>query len=320
MRGEEERTDVLVSGIRAATTEGRTGEAVALATALARVEPATAFWCDYVIAGCHGLDGAPEQALRRLLDSERSGGWWAPALLDDASLSEVWQLPEGSELRARAEDRWAERPATPEPSPEWITVPEEPDLTVVTVHGNGPLPRAFQAGLWRRVPWCRVLAACSPVEVAPETAVWSGREAAMRTVSDAVDEAGGTRPSTPVVVVGLGAGAVLAARTAVERVGAVAGAIAVAPVFPARGPYGDTTARTSEHRPSVLVLSDGTGSVDQYSQWAAAHGVRVRAERTPGLGHAFPRDFGPEMRRALDWVTEEQANRSAPEAAEDHHE
>jgi predicted esterase len=176
-----------------------------------------------------------------------------------------------------------------------------PAATILALHGNGPLPLELQAALWREIPEVAVVAVRSGDLLAPEVAVWRGEEA-LGVASQAVDVARGAVPGVPVVAVGLGAGAVLAGRLAVRRAGAVSGAVAVAPVYPAQGPYPDAVARTPRDRPAVLILT-GEGeehsAIDRYAAWARDRGVEVGTEALPGLGHAFPARFGEAMRPVL---------------------
>ncbi|MDA2810921.1 hypothetical protein O4J56_09765 [Nocardiopsis sp. RSe5-2] len=302
------RPDVLVCRIRSATTAGRTGAAARLAARLAEAAPEVQGWCDYVAAGCRSLEGDPQAALAMLDRSEQDGGWWADALLDDASLRPVWELPGAPELRERVARRYAPVAAAARPRRVWLQRPERPQAAVVALHGNGPLPIGLLARLWRELPGVAVLAVRSGALIAPDVAVWRGGEEAVRTVSEGVDEARGAVPQAPLAVVGLGAGAGLASRVAVRRSGAVAGAVAVAPVLPAQGPYPDAEADASRPAPRVLVLGDGEdgsqAGIDGYADWARGRGVDVRMWHRPGLGHAFPAEFGPDMGEALRLVLE----------------
>jgi hypothetical protein len=182
------------------------------------------------------------------------------------------------------------------------------------VHSNGPLPLDFQAGLWREVPGCRVLVARSSQLVAPDVAVWPDTDKALREVSAAVEVARTAAADTPVVLVGLGAGAGVATSLAVALADRVAGAVAVAPPFTRQGPHGGGPAGGPRSRPSVVVLTgDGADSVASsvhYQSWVDANRVRSRMAVVPGLGCAFPRDFGRMMREALDWIVDPPPDRA----------
>ncbi len=303
----DDDADVLVSRVRDAVRAGRTAEATRAATALADGWPEVRAWAEWVLAGCHGLDGAPDRALAVLARADGEGRWWAAALLDDPALTDVWSLPGGTGLRRRSLARSASQAGAT--GPVWVTDRDARTRCVAAVlHGNGPLPLSLQRTLWSTVPEVRALAVTSPHLVAPGVATWRDAASAHAQVTAAVQEAHSTEPDLPVVLVGLGAGGTATARAVAARHVGVAGAVVVAAPVP-REPATDTPGRADDvdhphvdrEEPRGVVVLHDTAQTDHgpWPAWAAQHDVPLTTTAVDDLGHAFPPRFAATMRAAV---------------------
>lgn len=250
----------------------------------------------------HGSLGEHDQALDVLVDAHAAGSWWDPRILvEDDDLSGLWHVPAFDLLVASSREQWQQANATTDRTGDRVALPDNaPRGLLVALHGaEEDADDAMEAWGRATLQGFAVLAVRSSQRTSPSYRSWPDPQRATLEVAEAHALLPGHVRALPTVAAGFSAGGRVALHWALTGDPLpVAGVVAVAPAA--------STDRLPSHaaqtplRPALLVVGSQdelSGDVAAIGRELASHGFVV--DVVPGLGHAFPDDFGTRLETAL---------------------
>ena len=247
------------------------------------------------------LTGRPEDALAELRGALVDGAWWSPAILVDDDLAPVRDLEGFAPLLRESTARHAT--ATGVPLPPVVRRPQgAPRGVLVALHGADQ-DAALAAEQWSAAVDAGfvLLAVDSSQRSTPLYRSWPDTDLAIRDITAALTELDETDRTLPLLAAGFSAGARVAVLWALAEVSDVAarpsGFLAVGPALTPEHLDGKLRARAAQSavRGRILVGEqdeDVTPEVYDAHTMLVDAGADVTLETIPGLGHAFPADFG----------------------------
>lgn len=300
-----------------AYTGARYDEALAIAREVRGAHPSRVAVADFWIACMQCRLGRPEDALQTLRTCLDEGLWLDPARLrKDPDLAPIRERPELRAVIAESERRRErqQRQVVPELR---VRAPEQggrrgeppPLLMALHMHG-GDADQTLEH--WRSA--CRsgvlVAAAQGTVLVGPQQYAWG--EDAQTEIAAHVDSLTREHLFDPerVVLAGASQGAGVAVGLALrQRPVASRGFISVAGVPPDDLAGADLAARADAAASvgvrGVFITGEDDFARERIVETYTAlrdHGLAVRLERIPGLGHAYPEDFEARLEAALEYL------------------
>lgn len=262
--------------------------------------------------------GDAELAVALLREALARGHWYGEVLLRQ---SPSWEFLQGTaDFEEAARESTARRRAACGPTRSLAMGHEtgaEPYRAVVALHGNGGNAHESMSG-WRGVVGAgRLLVAFQSSQwIARNRAVWDDEAVALRDVREQYAALTTDHRLDPdhLVVAGFSMGAETALRTALEGSVPARGFVLLGMAGPRTAhpaswlPFIEKRHRSGlPLRGSFFVGADDDGGV-RYEKLSAlagfltSQGVPCEVEVLPGLGHAYPGDLLPHIRRALAFI------------------
>lgn len=287
------RADRIVSDLMGSVERGDYGDAAALASLLRSLWPEFDSWSSWVRAGCLELLGEPVAAELELNSVVSRKGWLGSELLSDKAIVAV--LSRRPDLR-----KALIRPASAAAAGYSVRSIESNSSElheVVFLPGNGPFPESLARKLFASL---RVRATLFRPRylVAPAVSVWRDISTAVASLHRILESR--LQAGASIVIVGMGAGAIVALEYGAKRQAPV-NTIAVCPE-PAR--VVEMSGVPSRAR--ILLDSGDAYGVTKVKEWASqAVGAAIgdlRVDAVKELGHALPSDFNLWLPRVLEQI------------------